>query len=135
MSFKDKFIRFMYGRYGADELYRFLTVLFFALCIVNLFVNSIIIYFISIGVLLFQLLRVFSRNHPARRRENAKYLKMRNVFLPFFKKIKMRFQNRKTARYRSCPSCKATLKLPKRKGKHSTKCPRCGKEFNVHIYF
>ncbi len=135
MGFKNRFIRFMYGRYGADELYRFLTVLFFALCIVNLFVNSIIIYFISIGVMLFQFLRVFSRNHPARRRENAKYLKIRNAFLSFFKKIKMRFQNRKTSRYRSCPSCKATLKLPKRKGKHSTKCPRCGKEFNVRIYF
>ena len=44
MKFRDKFIRFMYGRYGADELYRFTNIVFFVLVLVNCFVRTWIIY-------------------------------------------------------------------------------------------
>lgn len=133
MRFRDKFVRFMYGRYGTDALHKFLTITFFAMWIVNLFLNSIILYMIMLGLLLWQMLRVFSRNHAARQRENLAYLKIKNGVGGAFKKTRLRIKDIKSFRYRTCPGCKATLRLPRRKGKHTAKCPRCGREFDVHI--
>jgi len=133
MRFRDKFIRFMYGRYGADELYRFLTWTFLLLWAFNLFLNSIIIYTVMLGVMLWQLMRVFSKNIPARRKENAVYLKIKGKVGGFFKNIWMRIKDIRTFRYRKCPKCSATLRLPRKKGKHTTRCPRCGNEFEVKI--
>ena len=35
--------------------------------------------------------------------------------------------------YRRCPGCRVTLRLPKRKGKHTVVCPKCGRRFEVKI--
>ena len=86
MKFRDKFIRFMYGRYGADELYRFTNIVFFVLVLVNCFVRTWIIYVMLLGILMWQFSRLFSRNIPARQRENRKYLSMRNAFTGFLKR-------------------------------------------------
>lgn len=133
MRFRDKFVRFMYGRYGTDALHKFLTVIFFALWVVNLFFNNIILYTITLGLLLWQMLRVFSRNHAARQRENLAYLKIKNTVSGAFKKTRMRIKDGKSFCYRTCPDCKATLRLPRRKGRHTAKCPRCGREFDVRV--
>ena len=36
------------------------------------------------------------------------------------------------ARY--CPHCKAQIKLPRKKGKHVVKCPRCRQRFDIKVY-
>ena len=133
MKFRDKFIRFMYGRYGADELYRFTNIVFFVLVLVNCFVRTWIIYVMLLGILMWQFSRLFSRNIPARQRENRKYLSMRNAFTGFFKRTYMRIRDYRSFRYRRCPSCRATLRLPAKKGKHTTRCPKCGREIEVKI--
>ena len=115
MKFRDKFIRFMYGRYGADELYRFTNIVFFVLVLVNCFVRTWIIYVMLLGILMWQFSRLFSRNIPARQRENRKYLSMRNAFTGFFKRTYMRIRDYRSFRYRRCPSCRATLRLPAKK--------------------
>ena len=33
--------------------------------------------------------------------------------------------------YRECPACGATLRLPRKQGKHTVLCPRCGNKFGV----
>ena len=38
MNWKDRFSKFMYGRYGADQFSKFLLGLTIALCIISLFV-------------------------------------------------------------------------------------------------
>ena len=68
--------------------------------------------------------RIFSRNIQKRRQENEK-------FCGFFKLIRNRFRDRKTHVYRKCPKCKAVLRLPKAKGKHTVVCPRCKNRFEV----
>lgn len=35
--------------------------------------------------------------------------------------------------YRTCPECKANIRLPKKKGAHSVRCPRCSTLFDVKI--
>ncbi len=135
MKFKDRIIRFMYGRYGTDSLHSFLTAVFFIMWAINLFINNIILYLVMCGVLIYQLMRVFSRNHAARQKENAAYLKLKNGVTGFFKRTWMRLKDIKNCRYRTCPRCRATLRLPRKRGKHTARCPRCKNEFGVHIFF
>ena len=42
-KFIDKIQRFLNGRYGPDELYRFLLIVCLIIIIVNMFVNSVIL--------------------------------------------------------------------------------------------
>lgn len=133
MRFKDRLIRFMYGRYGADELYRFLTVLFYILFIVNLFIRNYVISILTLTLLGYATFRVFSRNIYRRREENAKYLKIKNAFLGFFKLQKDKWRDRKTHIYKKCPKCRAVLRFPRKKGFHTARCPKCRESFEVKV--
>ena len=129
---RNRLYRFMYGRYGGDRLNNVLTwtyaIWIILFSIISLFVDSIwisLFYWISSGALCFWILfRMFSRNIPARRKEN-------DAFCGFFRLRKNKFRDRKTHVYRKCPHCKAVLRLPKAKGKHFVVCPRCKNRFQV----
>ena len=133
MRFKEKLIRFMYGRYGSDNLYRFLTVVFYVLFVINLFLGSYILSALTMAVLFYATFRVFSRNIIARRRENDKYLKIKASFCGFFKLGRDRFKDRKTHVYRKCPACHSVLRFKRTKGKHTAVCPKCSHRFNVKV--
>ena len=54
-----------------------------------------------------------------------------------FKEKKNTYRQHKAARthiYKKCPNCHAVLRLPRRKGKHTTVCPNCSKEFKVRVF-
>lgn len=133
MRFRDRLVRFMYGRYGADELYRFLTIAFYVVFFVNLVVRSYVLSALTIAILVWSVFRMFSKNIYARRLENQKYLKIKNSVTSFFKLGKDRFRDRKTHVYRKCPKCRDVLRLPRRKGKHTVRCPRCSDSFEVKV--
>ncbi|MBO5416264.1 MAG: hypothetical protein J6A83_06515 [Clostridia bacterium] len=129
---KNKLYRFMYGRYGYDTLSKVLLWVYAALLLIymilSLFVDNPIfsvLYYIAIfSIVCYTLYRVMSRNIAKRRAENER-------FCNFFKLRRNKFRDRKTHIYRKCPDCKAVLRLPKLKGKHSVVCPRCKKRFEV----
>ena len=75
---KEKFIRFMAGRYGADQLSRFLSFAALALIVLNLFFRSSVLWILGIAALVCVYLRMFSRNFEKRRKENEAYLRMKN---------------------------------------------------------
>lgn len=131
MRFRNRLITFMYGRYGFDALS--VAFIWFAalLAIINIFVHSIIIALLQSGVLFIGIFRALSRNIYKRRRENAVYTSVCNRVKGFFGLQRNRFRDRKTHIYRRCPHCKANLRLPKRKGKHKVRCPRCAFRFDV----
>ncbi len=133
MNLRDKLARFMYGRYGIDQLYRFLSALLFALIIVNLIVGSFILSIIAWSVLIFSLYRVFSKNIYRRKQENEQYLKIKNSFTVFWKLQKDKWRDRKTHVYRKCPHCNAVLRFKKEKGKHPATCPKCKAKLEVKI--
>lgn len=107
--------RFMYGRYGTDTLNLVLIVAAF-LC--NLFGRNYILYLISLALITLALLRMFSRNIAARRRENE-------WLTGLFK----RRPDAKTHRHFSCPKCHQKVRVPKGKGKIMITCPKCGEKF------
>lgn len=129
----DKFNRFMYGRYGADQLYYALLIVFFVLSVIsNLFFRPLLL--LADAVLVWAFLRFFSKNIYKRREENRKWLSIWQNIKNFFTYQRDRFRDRKVCRYRKCTHCKAITRLPIKKGKHSVKCPRCSKSFQVNIW-
>lgn len=132
-SFRERLYRFFSGRNGADKLCFFSLAVYFVLTVVNLFVNSAVLSVLALLILIYAWFRVLSKNIYKRRAENEKFCSLLRRFTGFFKIKKRAFKERKDFAYRKCPSCKCTLRLPKKKGKHQTRCPRCSKEFSVKI--
>ena len=132
-NFKQKLIQFMIGRYGMDEMYIGLVAVWFFLTVVNSFVQSTLLSLLGTAVLIFGLYRFMSRNHAKRRAENEKFLKLWRPVKNWLMFQRDRFRDRKTARYRKCKHCKAIIKLPNQKGKHTVRCPKCGERFDVRI--
>jgi len=130
-NFKQKLIQFMIGRYGMDEMYIGLVAVWFFLTVINSFVQSTLLSLLGTAVLIFGLYRFMSRNHAKRRAENEKFLKLWRPVKNWLMFQRDRFRDRKTARYRKCRHCKAIIKLPNQKGKHTVRCPKCGERFDV----
>lgn len=143
MKFRETLARLLYGRYGADELYNAL----FLAEILLLFLGAIlsvlgkasptlgilatICYVIAVGLLIWATYRFFSRNIAKRRRENAVWLRFKSKLSP--QKRPSLPPDTPTHIFRACPSCRATLRLPRQAGKHTVKCPRCGRAFGVKV--
>ena len=143
MKLREKLARFLYGRYGADSLYNALficeLILLFLGAVFNilgktepiLFLVSVLLYASALGLMIFAVFRFFSRNIQKRRRENEAWLRFRAKFR---RKPKPHLPPDTADHiFRSCPACKATLRLPRQRGKHEVKCPRCGNRFKVKV--
>lgn len=138
---KNKFMGFMSGRNGADELYIFLMwvyiVLMLLYAIVSVFVDNIIVglvfTFVIMSGMIYLIFRLMSRNLVKRRRENQKFLAIKKKISDKKKLKKNMRRDRKTHVYKKCPDCKAWLRLPKKKGEHTVKCPACSRTFDIKI--
>lgn len=138
-SFKSKLVRFMYGRYGIDELYYALFILYIVLLVINIAVsNSVAKLVISILMwltIIFLIFRVMSKNHIRRRNELNTYLRITGPIKMFFTLNFKRIRDIRSKRYRVCKNCKAVVRLPIKKGTHGVICPKCKNKFNVTIRF
>lgn len=122
--------RFMYGRYGSDQLNMAILV---AAVLVSL-TNSVLTVFLRestvysgivapilsvtvYGLLIYSFFRMFSRNIYKRQRENRR-----------FTQLWMRLKDRNN-RYFRCPNCKQTVRVPRGRGKICIRCPKCGEKF------
>lgn len=125
---KEKFYRFMQGRYGIDQLNSFLMIVCVICFIVNMFIGSIILTFIAYGTWLFVIFRMFSKNIYARDRENDKYL---NFFSPLSRWLKLKLMSKQdpSNKYFSCPKCKQMVRVPKGHGTVVVTCPNCQNKF------
>ena len=138
MRLRDRLARFFWGRYGVDGLYYGLFALYVVIWIAQLFVRDkevvaaalAILGTLVIAVMVF---RVLSRNIPRRRRENEIFMKAFGSVKSFFLLQKNKIRDRKDFIYRKCPACKATLRLPRRTGEHTVRCPRCSHRFDIKV--
>lgn len=135
MNFKDRLIRFFYGRNGFDQLTYFVFALYILSAVVDLFVKAYWMQGVMLLFAAYMVFRVLSRNLSKRRAENAKFLTIWNKISPPFLLQYKRLKEIKTRRYRTCPHCKAVIRLPRKKGTHTVTCPRCKRDFSVKIRF
>ncbi len=132
---RDRFNKFMQGRYGVDELSRFAMGAALALIILTMFVNIVnrsvgsVLDFLGIAAIVYAYFRIFSRNIQQRYEENQKYLAMTSKLRFRFNKEKNLMKQRKTHHIYSCPGCGQKIRIPKGKGKIEISCPKCHTKF------
>ena len=134
-SLRNKLRSFMWGRYGIDQLYYGLLGLYLILLVLQILLDRSIFSALASLVLVVMLLRMLSKNHVARRKENQVFLRIWQPVKTEFVLLKDRFRDRRNARYRHCRHCRAILRLPVKKGSHTVVCPKCHERFSVHILF
>lgn len=130
---RERFNRFMQGRYGIDQFGNFLVILALFFMLLELFIPVTYVRsgMNTIGLLLlvYAYCRIFSRNHYRRYAENERYMKYHNKVRFFFARKKSHMQQRRTHRIYKCPSCRQSIRVPKGKGKIAITCPKCRTEF------
>ena len=115
---KEKFIRFMQGRYGVDQLSKFILILGLVFVVISALFNnalSLLTYILGWVMVIYCYFRIFSRNIPKRYAENQAYLAKTYKIRTFFGKQKNIWQQRKTHHIYTCPSCKQKIRIPKGK--------------------
>ena len=130
-NFINKLTKFMYGRYGIDELYYFLLIICLIIIILNIFIKSSILTLIEFIILILATFRYLSKNISKRKKENKRYLYIKDKIIDYFKYQKRKYNDRHTHMYKKCPKCKQKIRLPLKKGKHTVKCPNCSHKFEV----
>ncbi len=125
---REKFYRFMMGRYGSDRFNRFLLIVALVLVVLSMFGIPLLntLGLICMGYAYF---RMFSRNIYKRREENAKYLKYEYKVRQKFAAVKRDMNQRKTHHIYRCPSCKQKIRVPRGRGRIEIRCPKCSQTF------
>lgn len=126
---KERFDRFMYGRYGSDQLSKLLLGVCFACLILNIFTGSRLLYLIAVVMLVFAYIRIFSKDHTRRYAENMKYLQIRDRILKKLGLTEKQIQQRKMYHIYHCPGCSQKIRIPRGKGRIEITCPKCGNKF------
>lgn len=129
---RERLARFMAGRNGNDQLNMFLLVLDIVLLLLaSIFSKSIggLLYPIAIALLGLTYFRMLSRNVYKRREENGKYLRWQYKVQTALRLRKERWVQRREYKFFSCPSCRASLRVPRGRGKIKIVCRKCGTSF------
>ena len=123
----------MAGRYGTDQLNRFLCVATLVLLVVSLFTGGSalgsLVCILALACLVWETWRTFSRRIDRRQAENARYLRLTRGLRGRIGDALNRFRQRKDYRFFRCPSCRAVLRVPRGKGKLNITCRQCGERF------
>lgn len=126
---RDRFYRFMQGRYGQDAFSRFLLGAALVCIVLNVLVRSRILSVLAWALLLYTYFRLFSKNHAARYAENQRYLDATAKIRYWFDQQKKLSAERKYHHIYVCPKCRQKIRIPKGKGKIMVRCPKCHHEF------
>lgn len=126
---RSKIQQFMQGRYGNDQLNQGLAMLALILALINLVVDSALLYAISLLPIGFCFFRMLSRNYGARRQENVIFLKKARPAKTWVHTKKMMMTD-KEHRYFKCPKCGQQLRVPRGRGNITVSCRSCGNRFH-----
>ena len=126
---REKFLHFMQGRYGADQLYR--VMLIGGAVLVSLSNVIFEVFFLLLGWILVVLafVRAFSRDYSRRYAENQKFLELTGKIRKVFGKQRYVMEQRKDYHIYTCPQCRQKIRMPRGKGKVEISCPKCHTKF------
>ena len=129
------FRRFMYGRYGNDQLNNFVLTIALVVGVASIFTRgslNLAFCMLQMALLVFWALRAFSRNHFNRRKENAAFLALKNKLKSKFSSVSAFFKRvaDRQHKYFKCPNCKSRLRVPRGRGVITVTCPKCKNRFD-----
>lgn len=123
---KYKIAAFFANRNGMDDLSKVMIWGSLIILLTSQFIPvawlSSAIYTLSLVVIIYAYVRVFSKKLDKRQAEN-------NAYLSWLCQLKQCWQQRKTHKFYRCPKCKTVLRVPKGKGKINITCRSCGEKF------
>ncbi len=126
----EKIRRYMQGRYGMDELSKFLMVISVVMIVLASLTRNSMVNLVSFIIIGFVYYRMFSKNFYKCSLQNQKYLKLRNRLMGNWKNQISYFKQRKIYSFYNCPECSQKVRIPKGKGKVQITCPKCKAEFS-----
>lgn len=126
---KEKFMRFMYGRYGVDTLGKYSLGAGLATMVLSIVFDSYTLSFLSWFFIILTYFRMFSRNLYKRSSENQTFLNKTYKLRTWFGKQKNMMAQRKTHHIYRCPGCKQKIRVPRGKGRIEIRCPKCHTTF------
>lgn len=131
----------MQGRYGMDQFGRFLfslSFVFWILCFLCRFLPFPRVYYLfytlNTVVYIYAFFRILSKNILNRTMENERYLHVREKLTPGIREFRMKYLD-KDHIYKKCPVCGKKLRMERIRGKHISRCPKCGTKFNVRVFW
>lgn len=126
---REKWIRFMSGRYGLDAFGKCTLVIAIILSLLSSIFRSEVINLLAWALIFYTYFRIFSKNVYKRYAENQTYL-MKTVKIRRWvgKQINM-MKQQKTHHIYKCPTCKQKIRIPRGKGKIEIRCPKCHTTF------
>lgn len=132
---KEKFAKFMQGRYGVDELSKFTIGAALVSIVLAMFLGikwqglGSFLDMLGLVLIIYTYFRILSRNIQKRYEENQKYLDATYKIRVRFSKEKNLMQQRKTNHIYTCPGCGQKIRIPRGKGKIEIDCPKCHTKF------
>lgn len=129
-KWRRQFRQFMIGRYGADELSRFLLGMVCVLIVINLFMpKGAPLVILELVLLVVCYYRMFSKQISRRFEENQKFLTLKFHVTEWFKNLKFKIKEGRKYKIFKCPSCGQKIRIPRGHGKISIHCRKCGNDF------
>lgn len=118
----------MYGRYGGDHLSMALMAVYLVLYLLFSLLGWAFLSWLSLLLGVWSIFRIFSRNIPKRRAENAKFVELIGPAVRWWRLRRTRSKDKDHC-YFKCPNCGQHLRVPKGKGKITVNCRNCGVSF------
>ena len=125
----QRYMAFMQGRYGNDEFNVFLLIASLVLMLLSRSIFLWFLYPIALFMIIFCLVRTYSRNISKRYNERQWFLRKKNSFMSWYRIKADAWNNRRTDRYFRCKKCRASVIVPKGVGKIEVTCPKCRNKF------
>ena len=119
----------MMGRYGVDQLSRFLNIIVIILLFISMLSRVGTVYLLAVALMIYSYFRIFSRNRQRRYAENMRWLNLTSRARGSLQTAKRDAQIRRTHHLYRCPSCRQKIRVPRGKGRIAVSCPRCSTEF------
>ena len=131
----ERFRNFMIGRYGTDNLSKFVLIVALVLLVAEYIFSSIeslatvaaILSYVVLALLIWNIFRTMSKNHQKRYAENQAFLRIKSDVADSFKNLFGKGD--KTHKIYRCPACKQKVRVPKGKGRIAITCPKCKTQF------
>ncbi len=120
--------RFMYGRYGNDQFNLFLMVSYLVIYLLFFLTRVGIFYYLSLGLMIYTLYRMLSRDLARRREENRRFLRRADPVIRWFR-LRRTIRRDKEHCYFKCPNCGQYLRVPRGKGRITVSCRSCHASF------